>query len=167
MVDLSGSARAPRRFIDWPTLFDFNDDNVKHNEKIDIPLSTPLFTLPPTVVAHPNPSDNHQSLAQRNLLRALTFSLPSGQRVAKAMQIPPLTDDDFDMLKPMIESEPASVFEDREISGDWRVEKFDEDGGCEVRVFTGADARQQAIDYTKQRYGPYVEKRLEPYRRGR
>jgi len=30
----------------------------------------------------------------------LTFSLPSGQRVAKAMQIPPLTDDDFDMLKP-------------------------------------------------------------------
>ena len=99
-VDLSGSARAPRRFIDWPTFFDFNDDNVKNNKKIDITLSTPLFTLPPTVVAHPNPSDNPQSLAQRNLLRALTFSIPSGQRVAKAMQIPPLTDDDFDMLKP-------------------------------------------------------------------
>src|SRR5262249_51847995 len=99
-VDLSGSARAPRRFIDWPTFFDFNDGSVKNNKKIDIALSTPLFTLPPTVVAHPNPSDNPQSLAQRNLLRALTFSLPSGQRVAKAMHIPPLTDDDFDMLKP-------------------------------------------------------------------
>jgi hypothetical protein len=99
-VDLSGSARAPRRFIDWPTFFDFNDNEVKHNKKIDPVLSTPLFSLPGTVVVHPNPLDNPRSLAQRNLLRALTFSLPSGQRVAQAMQIPPLNDDDLDMLKP-------------------------------------------------------------------
>ncbi len=33
--------------------------------------------------------------------------------------------------------EPAMVFEDREIPGQWRVERFDQDGGCEVRVFTG------------------------------
>jgi hypothetical protein len=37
----------------------------------------------------------------------------------------------------MSRSEPASVFEDTETPGDWRVEKFNEDGGCEVRVFTG------------------------------
>jgi hypothetical protein len=67
----------------------------------------------------------------------------------------------------MIASEPASVFEDRETPGDWQVEKFDEDGGCEVRVFAGPDARGQAIDYAKERYGTYVEKRLEPYRRRR
>ena len=65
----------------------------------------------------------------------------------------------------MIGSEPASVFEDRETTGDWRVEKFDEDGGCEVQVFTDPAARQQAIAYAKTRYGTYVEKRLEPYRR--
>ena len=46
----------------------------------------------------------------------------------------------------MSETEPAAVFEDRETPGDWRVEKFDEDGSCEVRVFTGPDARQQALD---------------------
>jgi hypothetical protein len=43
----------------------------------------------------------------------------------------------------MIGSEQASVFEDREIFGDWRVEKFDENGGCKARVFTGPNARQQ------------------------
>lgn len=59
----------------------------------------------------------------------------------------------------MIGSEPASVFEDRETTGDWRVEKFDEDGGCEVQVFTDPAARQQAIAYAKTRYGTYVEKR--------
>ncbi|MEO6801689.1 MAG: heme peroxidase family protein [Granulicella sp.] len=98
--DLSGSARAPRRYIDWPTFFDFNDGKVKNNKKIDALLSTPLFTLPGSVVAHPDPTKNPQSLAQRNLLRALTFSLPSGQRVAKAMQLPVLSEDDLDMLKP-------------------------------------------------------------------
>jgi hypothetical protein len=67
----------------------------------------------------------------------------------------------------MIGSDPASVFEDREIPGDWRVEKFDEGGGSEVRVFAGPDARQQAIDYAKERYATYIEKRLEPYRRRR
>jgi hypothetical protein len=40
----------------------------------------------------------------------------------------------------------AKVFEDRETPGNWRVEKMDEDGGYEVvKVFTGPDARQQAI----------------------
>ena len=53
-------------------------------------MSTALFKLPGSVVAHPDPKTNPQSLAQRNLLRHLTFSLPSGQRVAKAMRLPVL-----------------------------------------------------------------------------
>lgn len=97
--DLSGSARAPRRFIDWPTFFKFGDGNDKPNKKIDTVLSSPLFTLPGTVVAHPNPTSNPQSLAQRNLLRHLTFSLPAGQRVARAMNINPLPETAFDDLK--------------------------------------------------------------------
>jgi hypothetical protein len=98
--DLSGSKRARWRFIDWPTFFDFNDGNVKHNKKIDTVLSTPLFALPATVVPNPNPLTNPQSLAQRNLLRHLTFSLPSGQRVARAMGIQPLMPDALSDLKP-------------------------------------------------------------------
>jgi hypothetical protein len=39
--------------------------------------------------------------------------------------------------KTMIGSEPDAVFEDREIAGQWRVEKFDQEGGCDVRIFTG------------------------------
>ena len=63
----------------------------------------------------------------------------------------------------MIGSEPAAVFEDREIVGQWRVEKVDQEGGYEVRIFTGPYARDQAIDYAKERYGTYLEKRMEPY----
>jgi hypothetical protein len=67
----------------------------------------------------------------------------------------------------MIGSEQASVFGDREIFGDWRVEKFDEDSGCKARVFIGPNARQQAINYAKQRYGTCIEEQLAPYRRRR
>lgn len=98
--DLSGSVRAPRRFIDWPTFFDFGDGNVRPNKKIDTVLSTTLFHLPATVVPNPDPASNPTSLAQRNLLRHLTFSLPSGQRVAKAMGLPPLPDGNFEDLRP-------------------------------------------------------------------
>ena len=93
--DLQGSVRAPRRFIDWPTFFDFGDGRVKPNKKIDTKLSTPLFHLPTSVVPHPAPITNPSSLAQRNLLWHLTFSLPSGQRVAKAMTLPLLSQGDF------------------------------------------------------------------------
>ena len=37
-------------------------------------------------------------------------------------------------------SEIAKVFEDRENAGDWRVEKIDDDGGCEVKIFRGPRA---------------------------
>ena len=88
--DLSGGLRAARRFIDWQTFFDFGDGNVRPNKKIDTTLSTALFKLPASVVANPDPRSSPASLAQRNLLRHLTFSLPSGQRVARAMRLPVL-----------------------------------------------------------------------------
>jgi hypothetical protein len=102
--DLSGSSRKPWRFIDWTTFFDFGDGKMRNNKKIDTKLSTPLFTLPGSVVSNPEAKVNPQSLAQRNLLRHLTFSLPSGQRIGKAMkaQIPSLEllqDSDLEDLK--------------------------------------------------------------------
>jgi hypothetical protein len=59
----------------------------------------------------------------------------------------------------------AKVFEDREISGQWRVECFDEDGGCEVEVFIGFDARWQAVRYAADKFGVFDVIWLEPYRR--
>ncbi len=85
--DLRGGCRARRRFIGWPTFFDFGDGSVKPNKKIDAKLSSALFALPSSVVSNPSLPNNPNSLAQRNLLRHLTFALPSGQRVAKAMKI--------------------------------------------------------------------------------
>ena len=93
--DLRGGKRAPTRFIDWQTFFDFGDNNVRPNKKIDTRLSTVLFDLPGFA-----PGDV-QSLAQRNLLRHLTFGLPSGQSVAKAMKLPVLDDDHLDDLEPL------------------------------------------------------------------
>lgn len=82
--DLRGGLRAPRRFIDWQTFFNFGDGNSRPNKKIDTKLSSPLFDLIGV------PSSEPQSLAQRNLLRSLTFRLPSGQNLARAMQETPL-----------------------------------------------------------------------------
>ena len=96
--DLRGGKRAPRRFIDWPTFFDMGDGRVKPNKRIDTTLSTTLFQLPFT---GPNLPGNPSSLAQRNLLRHLTFGLPSGQAIAKAMGIKPLTEDELAPLKPL------------------------------------------------------------------
>ncbi len=92
-ADLRGGHRAPRRFIDWQTFFDFGDGRAKPNKKIDTTLSTPLFHLLGQPPATPT------SLASRNLLRALTMGLPSGQRVARAMALPELAPADLADLK--------------------------------------------------------------------
>ena len=59
----------------------------------------------------------------------------------------------------------ANVFRDRdgEYPDDWRVEKTDEDGGCEVAVFSGGDAQQRAIRHADREYGVFDEIELEPY----
>ena len=90
--DLRGGRRAPRRFIDWQTFFDFGDGRARHNKKIDTKLSTVLFEL------MGQPEGEPISLASRNLLRTLTMKVPSGQRVAKAMQLPVLAGADLDDL---------------------------------------------------------------------
>jgi hypothetical protein len=41
------------------------------------------------------------------------------------------------------------VFEDREHAGDWRVEYFDDDGGCYVTIFSGPMAQQRASTATR------------------
>ena len=87
--DLRGGRRAPRRFIDWQTFFDFGDNRWRRNKRIDTTLSSVLFEL------MGQPQGEPVSLATRNLLRGLTMKLPSGQRVAKAMRLPVLAPADL------------------------------------------------------------------------
>jgi hypothetical protein len=94
-VDLRGGARAPRRFIGWQTFFDFGDGQVRNNKRIDTNLSTPLFNLPLGAIASGTPPT---SLPQRNLLRHVTWSQPSGQAIARAMGVTPLTAGDLSEL---------------------------------------------------------------------
>lgn len=97
--DLSGGKRAPRRFVDWKLFFDVSNGGPPQPGKaIDVKLSTPLFALP---FIPPNLPDNPRSLAQRNLLRHLTFGLPSGQCLAKAMRIVPLSSKDLADVQPL------------------------------------------------------------------
>jgi Animal haem peroxidase len=95
-VDLRGGARAPRRFIGWQTFFDFGDGEVKPNKQVDTHISTPLFNLPLAAIAS---HDQPQVLPQRNLLRQLTWSLPSGQAIAAQMGVSALSEDDLHELK--------------------------------------------------------------------
>jgi Animal haem peroxidase len=94
--DLRGGCRAPRRFIGWQTFFDFGDGEVKPNKLIDTRLSTPLFTLPLGAIPVPG---GPTSLAQRNLLRHVTWQLPSGQSIARAMHVPVLSSADLSELR--------------------------------------------------------------------
>jgi hypothetical protein len=101
-------AMAKNRGIDWGRFIDLegdvrayggDPDTVKPADsdmkrrlqfayRIDTSVVTPLSLLPASVASDPPPS-----LPQRNLLRGFEIGLPTGQSVAKAMQITPLTDD--------------------------------------------------------------------------
>lgn len=82
--------------VGWSTFFDFGDGLVKPNKRIDTNLSTALFTLPRSAIPAPG---GPESLAQRNLLRHVTFGLPSGQRVARHMRVRVLSRKDLKALK--------------------------------------------------------------------
>jgi hypothetical protein len=94
--DLRGGARAPRRFIGWQTFFDFGDGAAKPNKRIDTKISTPLFNLPLQAIVT---GDLPTALAQRNLLRHLTWQLPSGQAIARKMGAPVLSRKDLAELR--------------------------------------------------------------------
>ncbi|MGY3288844.1 hypothetical protein ACVWWP_001911 [Bradyrhizobium sp. LM3.6] len=94
----------PGRAMDWGRFIDLDtraygveDDDTNADNKrrlqfayrIDASLVDPLRKLPPEVASNPS------SLALRNLERSWRLGLPSGQDVAKAMNLIPLTDDEI------------------------------------------------------------------------
>jgi hypothetical protein len=96
---LHGGSRAPRRFIGWQTFFDFGDGEVRPNKRIDTTISTPMFNLPPlTIELGPGTPLGPTSLAQRNLLRHITWGQPAGQAVARELGVERLGRADFEDL---------------------------------------------------------------------
>lgn len=137
--DLSGGRRDPQRVVDWHNFFAIDGNNPTRGKLIDTKLSSPLFQLPFT---GPNLPGNPASLAQRNLLRHLTFSLPSGQDVARAMCIEPLQREELEDLKKfrvgLEESTPLWVYILREAEKRAKGEHLGPVGGRIVaEVFIG------------------------------
>ncbi|MBP0110217.1 peroxidase family protein [Bradyrhizobium vignae] len=108
-------AMGPGRAIDWGRFIDLDtraygvedDDTNPENKRrlqfayrIDASLVDPLRKLPPEVASNP------ASLALRNLERGWRLGLPSGQAVARAMNVTPLADDQIVIGKAVDEPGP-------------------------------------------------------------
>ena len=99
--DMRGGKRAPRRFVDWQTFFNFGDGNFRNNKQIDGKLSSVVMLLPGSRKPAPGlPADGVQSLASRNLMRHVNFGIPSGQAIARRMGLPVLTATQLEALTP-------------------------------------------------------------------
>jgi hypothetical protein len=60
------------------------------------------------------------------------------------------------------DTEPAYVFEDQQSPDDWYVQWADDDGGCEMAIFTGPRARDRATGYAERQYGSFEEVHFRP-----
>ena len=73
---------------------------MRPNKLIDTKISTPLFDLPLAAVPALNPpAEPPTSSPQRNLLRHITWQLPSGQSIARLIDVPALGRGDLKELK--------------------------------------------------------------------
>jgi hypothetical protein len=106
-IDLRGGARARRRFVGWQTFFDFGptftdpgstNPAVRPNKLIDTKISSPLFNLPVATIAGGVGPGDPVALPARNLLRQVTWGMPSGQSLARLMRAPVLDSRD-EMLR--------------------------------------------------------------------
>lgn len=91
--NLGGFSPAPSNFaIDWKFFFQMQPTrqvgNPQSSYKMDASLVYPLSLLP-----LPATGTGPANLAQRNLLRSVQLGLPSGQDVARALGVTPLSDD--------------------------------------------------------------------------
>jgi hypothetical protein len=81
--------------IQWRRFYVINGSQPQVSKAIDTRLSSALLNLP---FPSGTPEDP-KSLATRNLLRHITFGLPSGQDVARALGVPPLSREELHDLR--------------------------------------------------------------------
>jgi len=97
--DLRGSQPLPARLeIDWKHFFEMRGQSTAQRNQsrlIDGKLALPLFNLPSTVV-----NDAMVSLAERNLIRGKRLGLPSGQAVARAIGVAPMSNAELGVPSP-------------------------------------------------------------------
>lgn len=113
-------AVAPNRGIDWGRFINLPGDvrsygtnngadvstkkRLQFAYRLDTSLVNPLAGLPGAVANDPPPS-----LAQRNLIRSFELGLPTGQDVARAMGVTPLSDAQIVIGKAVDKPEPGDV----------------------------------------------------------
>jgi hypothetical protein len=91
--NLNGFRPLPAEWgFQWRYFYELNvNEPAQRSYRIDDELSNPLGNLPPTEA----PTPDIFSLAARNLIRGLRLGLPSGQNIARAMGLEPLSDTDL------------------------------------------------------------------------
>jgi hypothetical protein len=93
-TNLNGFRGLPSDFgVDWKFFYDIEPGfKPQRSYRMDAKLSHPLGDLP-------GQPDGMSSLAERNLKRGHSMSLPSGQTIAKAMGVTPLSEDRVGLAK--------------------------------------------------------------------
>lgn len=90
-----GCPVADARVVDWRLFFDLDRDRPPQpTRRINARLVHPLIALPEMVVGRTEIPEFY-SLAVRDLLRGHALDLPSGEAVAEAMGVEPLTEDEL------------------------------------------------------------------------
>jgi hypothetical protein len=127
LENLNGFRKLPREWgFQWRFFFELDPANpAQRSYKIDDQLSNPLGNLPPTEA----PTPDITSLAARNLIRGLRLGLPSGQNVAGAMGVDPLSDADLGLQGELAGNAPLWYYVLREAKALGNSERLGPVGG--------------------------------------
>jgi hypothetical protein len=91
--NLNGFEPVPNELaVEWPYFFDYQPDDAGDDSKLQFSREIDA-ELPPALFLLPFIDEGLQSLAARNLRRGKALGLPSGQALARAMDIDPLAND--------------------------------------------------------------------------
>ena len=91
---LGGRRVLPERAIDWSFFFNSSDRRTPQPSRKIVPSLTQTLTdLPEQIVGHTEIPEHH-SLAVRDLQRGAALELPSGEAVARAIGVEPLTEEE-------------------------------------------------------------------------
>jgi hypothetical protein len=112
LENLNGFRPLPPEWgFQWRDFYELDPEKpAQRSYKIDDELVDPLGHLPPTEA----PTPDVTSLAERNLLRALRLGVPSGQAVARAMGIAPLSDEKLGLDGELVGNAPLWYYVLRE-----------------------------------------------------